>query len=279
MKFKSIIFTIVMWLMLTGCEKRPEHVLSDSEMVDLMTDLLLADALEQSTSKSVLPDSVRNNLGESILYERGIDRTTLDSTFIWYSRNLDDYYRLYSKVDRRLKKLKKNVGTAVPESEIENNIWDLPGYFKFTNSGAGDAMTFVLPGEAVEKGEELKWKMYLEPDAHADLMIGIDYENGYSSYTRREASGGHTELSVVADTSLRASRIYGFIWADREKRPIWIDSISLIKLPFDSTTYMNASFKRKIVPPIRKAIKKDSIGDDELLIDRRSKGSPALKEY
>ncbi|MDE6558379.1 MAG: DUF4296 domain-containing protein, partial [Muribaculaceae bacterium] len=224
-KSKLILSALVMLLITTGCDKRPENVLDDSEMVDLMTDLLLADALEQSSSMSQFPDSIRHDLGERILREHGINRVTLDSTFSWYSRNIDDYYRLYAKVDKQLKKMRKSVGGNLPETENENNIWELPGYFKFTDFAAGDAMTFALPGEKVEKGEELKWRLFSEENVSLDLLIGIDYEDGTSSFTRRETHGGHTELTVVADTALKASRIYGFIWAERTGRSIWIDSI------------------------------------------------------
>lgn len=270
--------------LLSGCDKRPDNVLSDSEMVDLMTDLLLADAIEQSVSIGEIPDSVRRNLGESILKQHGVERATLDSTFSWYSRNLDDYYRLYAKVDKRLKKMKKSVNSGASETQIENNIWELPPYLRFSKYGAGDLITFTLPGETVGKGEELKWRMRFESGTSADIMIGIDYADGTSSYTRREVSGGKIELSVIADTVSSPIRVYGFIWPDRRNMPVAVDSISLVRLPYDSIAFDNARFKRKILPPIKKEIKIDK---DSALIDAAlesktkepvSKGSPALRQ-
>lgn len=259
-KFTLLLITVTI-LIVAGCDKRPEGVLSDSEMTDLMKDLVLADALEQSSSYSNLPDSVRRNLGESILRQHGVDRATLDSTFAWYSRNIDDYYRLYAKVDKRLKKMKKQITPDNNEIEIGNNIWDLPSYIRFSKFSSGEAVTFQLPGDAVAGGEELRWKMYLDPNSSADLMLGIDYENGTSSYTRKDINGGKIELSVVADTALRATRIYGFIWPNMRNNTVWVDSISLLKMPFDSTTYKNSEFRRKITPPRRIEIKKDTAGN------------------
>lgn len=248
-KSAFLIFMVV--LILSGCDKRPDNVLSDSEMADLMTDLILAEAMEQH-SMANLNDSLRATLGERILVQHGVNRATLDSTISWYSRNVDDYYRLYAKVDKRLKKMKKGVGAGEVESEQENDVWELPRYVQFSKTGVGDAFTFQLPGGIVEKGEELKWKMYVGPNASFDLLLGIDYEDGTSSFTRKEFSNGRHELSVIADTALKISRVYGFIWVERRMMPAWVDSISLIKLPFDSIAYQEAAYKKRITPPVKK---------------------------
>lgn len=85
-------------LIFPGCHRHPEGILSDSEMEELMVDLILAEAYGQNSASSELPDSVRSKLGEGVLIRHGIDQQTLDSTYSWYARNLDDYYKLYARV-------------------------------------------------------------------------------------------------------------------------------------------------------------------------------------
>lgn len=252
---------IAIGILFAGCEKRPEGVLSDSEMEDLMTDLALAEAYSQSGEYMKLPDSVRSRLGEAVLKKHGVDRATLDSTYSWYARNLEDYYRIYDRVDRRLEKLRRKAGVNL-SNEIENNIWNLPDHFMLSPTGYGNALTFRIPGENVAGGEQLRWKMKMYGSSSVDILLGIDYADGTSSVVRREFQGGNIDVTLITDTALKAKSIYGFLQANRKDMPLWVDSISLAKNPYDSLQYNNIHTQRKIYPPrkiIPKLEKPDSV--------------------
>lgn len=233
-----------------GCDKRPKGVLSDSEMESLMTDLLLAEAYSKSADARDLPDSVRNRLGEAVLKEHGVDQATLDSTYAWYSRNLDDYFKLYSRVDKNLQQRRQKVGGSASD-EIENDIWTLPRHLVLSPNGYGNSLTFTLPGDVLTGGEQLRWRLRMNGTSSINVLLGIDYEDGTSSIIRREFQGGKVDVSLVADTAHNARRIFGFISASKRDMPIFVDSISLAKNPFDSVFYASVVTQRRLTPPAK----------------------------
>ncbi len=249
----KIFLILICGLILTGCDKRPKGVLSDSEMESLMTDLMLAEAVENSSEGRKLPDSVRNSLGEAVLRRHGVDRATLDSTFAWYGRNLDDYYKLYSRIDKRLTKMRKESGGS-EQSQNQNDIWTLPKHLVLSPSGFGNSFTFKMPGEVLSGGEELHWKMKMNGFSAVNVLLGVDYTDGTSSVTKREYQGGNVDISIIADTARQTKRIFGYLTADRKNMPIIADSIALIKNPFDSITYAGFVYQKLITPPAKRKI-------------------------
>lgn len=258
----AVLFLVLaLAVMSAGCQKRPKGVLSDSQMQKLMVDLALADAYEHSASSSHLPDSIKNQIGEAVLKKHGVDRATLDSTFSWYAVNLDDYMRLYAGVEKELTNRLKKAG-ASESSTLQNNIWALPAHIQLVRNSAQKSLTFQLPGGMIEGGEELVWKMKTRGTSNLALLLGIDYSNGMSSFVRRDFPGNRIELSVIADTIFKPTRIYGYITSDSQNLPIWLDSISLVKNPFDSLKYVKINSQKRIFPPA--LLKKEKVSPDSL---------------
>lgn len=251
----SVIFILAIICISTACNKRPEYVLSDSEMESLLTDLLLADAYEQTAASRSLPDSVRMTLTDAIMTQHGVDQQTLDSTYAWYSRNLDDYYRLYTRVDKRIAKMNKKVGGNVNDNKDLNNIWQLPVRIQLSPLAYSDAFVFEMPGESVGKGEKLEWYFRLSNEVRADATLGVDYTNGATAISRRELSGSrNASLNLIVDTLLTPRRIFGLLRVSRRDMPLWLDSIRLTKTPFDSTAYDAFRNSRFMMPPKRRVV-------------------------
>ncbi|MDE6273340.1 MAG: DUF4296 domain-containing protein [Muribaculaceae bacterium] len=258
----KISFLLSIILLIGGCKKRPQGVISDSQMESLMTDLLLMEAYANSPEAHNLPDSVKQTLGEAVLKAHGVDRAQLDSTYSWYARNVGDYYRIYEKVERNLAKQRKKAGIKVSDDD-QNNIWTLPRHLMLSPLACGNSLTFNLPGETMSGGELLRWKMKMNSASSVDVLIGIDYTDGTGSINRREFQGGNIDMTIIADTALTPRRIYGFISASRRDLPLWIDSISLSKNPYDSITYSGITYQRKINPTARIIPKKEEPGPQD----------------
>lgn len=237
-------------LLAVGCNRRPKGVLSDSKMEKLMTDMILADAYKQSTASSPLPDSVRSRLTESVMMAHGVDQATLDSTYAWYGENLDEYYKLYDRVNRRLARMKSKVNGNVSSGGIENDIWILPKHILFSKLGNSDGLIFNFPGDAMQKGESLEWRMKLSADADAEIILGVDYEDGATSLTSQNLRNERRILvDLLTDTSKNVKRIYGSIKIPQNSLPIWIDSITMGRLPYDSLRYSRFRQQRFYVGP------------------------------
>lgn len=260
---KPDIFTLHGWILLAclisllagACSRRPKNVLSDSEMESLLTDLIIADAYERSSYSRELPDSVRRSLGDAVMAQHNVDQATLDSTMAWYGRNLDDYYNLYAKVDRKLAKLSNNARGEDDKSNTLNDIWRLPKSIMLSPIAKSDMLIFELPGDVVAKGERLEWYFRLNTESKVDVALGIDYDNGATALVRRPLSSSKiVSYAIMADTALTPRRVFGFIRADRRDLPLWLDSIRLTKSPYDSTAYADARNSHFYMPPKLKKI-------------------------
>lgn len=267
-------FAVALLLLASACSKRPENVLSDSEMEKFLTDMMLADAYEQSAAGRGMPDSIRRNLGESVMKAHGIDYETLDSTYAWYSRNLDDYYKLYSRVEKRLDKRRRNIEgmAALPDNEMQNDIWQLPQHITFSTLGEGDALVFELPGEAISKGERLEWKLHLSNGLETSMLLGLDYEDGSTCVATRDFhQDRNLKMKLISDTAKDVRRIFGVLSVPRSGMPVYSDSITLIKLPFDSVEYRNTWAQKNFYGPRSRPVvtlEKDSVsnGSDSLKV-------------
>lgn len=257
---KAAIPLLIAVTLAAGCERRPKGVLSEGKMVDLLADMAIAQAYEESGASRALPDSVRRKLSESVLMEHGVDQATLDSTYAWYGKNVDKYYNLYDKVTAQLDKKRKKVGGNI-STGVENDVWMLPKHILFSPLGNSDLLVFEFPGEAMQKGESLEWRMRLSSDADAEVILGVDYEDGSTSLSSRKFRSERRILhSLVSDTGKNVKRIYGSVKIPASALPVWLDSITMGRLPYDSLRYAN--FRSQRFSPGPKKKKTNAIAAD-----------------
>ena len=115
-KFFHILF---LGLFLINCTsntiiKKPDNLISKDEMVNILTDLFLANG--GKNIKNI--HSKRNVNYYPLVYEKyHIDSTQLKESNFYYTSKIDEYDKILKKVDARLKKLRD-------EFEIERKLED-----------------------------------------------------------------------------------------------------------------------------------------------------------
>lgn len=265
-------------MMAGACDRRPDGVLSEREMESLMTDMVLADAYAQTPEGRGMPDSVRRHLGESVMKAHGVDYATLDSTYAWYARNLDDYYKLMGRVHKsvsdRRDRLAGNVMRA--EGQMANDIWSAPQHITFSPLAANEDFVFEIGGERLSDGDRLEWQMHLSQTDEAVLLLGVDYTDGTTTVIERTFRAERKpKLTLASDTGRVASRIYGVMSVKRKAMPVYADSIRLLTQPFDSTTYQNSWSQRHYYGPRSKVKPAPTPGEatDSVAVDSVSRDS------
>ena len=255
--------TVLLALLLAvGCRRAPSEVLSEDEMVSLLCDMLIAESYDQDPSVSRLPDSVRRRLGDAVLAAHDVDKVRFDSTLAWYGRNLDEYQALYAKVDKRLAKMLKERDVNV-NREDEENLWTNQRHYWLTAETGDRSIIFVRQAEDIPRGSLLEWSMSMAAAPNADVLFGAEYTDGTSTMLRRTFRGDRKpQLTLATDTGRRLKRIFTTIHVDMMARPVWIDSLRLVKNPYDSTRYslLNAQMHYYGALPRRKE-SADTIGD------------------
>ena len=239
-------------IFLSSCNDRPDGVLSDSEMVDLLTDLQLAEAYN-NTSASGSGNVDRRSLEEAVLKKHGVTREQLEATIAYYARNLDDYSKLYDKVE---KKLRAQTGAGGSEAITPaDDIWPYGRFALLMPNQMSDGISFSIPADELKPGNILEWGMRLTSVDGVDMMLGVQYEDGSASIQKKSASGNkNLQINLQTDTALNAVRIFGVLTAPKRSMPIWTDSIHLIKAEFDSTAYSKINMQRLVRKPSKKTI-------------------------
>ncbi|MDD3723069.1 MAG: DUF4296 domain-containing protein [Lutibacter sp.] len=90
--------------------KKPNHLISKNQMVDLLTDMLIASGAENI--KNI--DLERNVNYFPLVFEKyGIDSTRFKESNYYYTSKIDDYEKILKKVDQRLKAIKEKLDNEI----------------------------------------------------------------------------------------------------------------------------------------------------------------------
>lgn len=114
-QMKKISYIIFLGIFFMGCTsntiiKKPDHLIPKDQMVDLLTDLLIASGAENI--KNI--DLERNVNYFPLVFEKyGIDSTRFKESNYYYTSKIDDHEEILKKVDERLKAMKKELDDEI----------------------------------------------------------------------------------------------------------------------------------------------------------------------
>lgn len=280
--YKKILFpTILVALIAVGCSKRPKNILSEKKMVDIMADIQIGEAYENSgISNEYINSHNRELIGRGILMKHGVTTAEMDSTMAWYGKNMDEYANLYKKIDEELDKRQKKYSKEAGESEREvssADLWPYSRRFMLDGKSLTDGIIVNIPAGDITPGDKLTWKMNVNGASSRNLTLGVDYENGSSNvyhFSNRDYNNS-IEISLQTDTLLKAERIFAIADFGNPTNKIFIDSIQLTHTPMSREEIMMNGFQRTIRPAGRKIVlppdtSENSSGVPEAIISKPS---------
>ena len=216
-------------------------------MVRLIADIEVAEVYMQQHNSGYYNDSVRDSAVQWALERHGLTKADFDSTMTWYGRNIDEYRDLYGKVDVELAARQRAVTGMEDTDIVSTDLWPYSRHMIVSANGSSDGLSFSLPSEDIQKGDRITWKMRLKGLSSGNILLGVDYDNGTSSYSYQSQNGmSKGEVMLQTDSALQVRRVYGYVRAnDVSSLPMWIDSISLKRTPIDSTEYYRIHSQRR----------------------------------
>lgn len=261
---------ILLLTLLTACSKRPEGVLSEKQMVDIMADIQIAQAMADtrySNSGSGGNDIDYSRLTEGILESHNVSRAELDSTLNWYGHNMDRYSRLFTKVDKELqKRARKYAGSHEKikrEVGDDQDLWPYSSHAWLSSRSASQGLLLSIEKPMLNKGDKVVWKLRINSTtASTTSVLGAEYSDGTTGYVVRHNSGKRNiETEFQTDSSKTVKRLFGSFRPSREgELPLWIDSISLGKSALDSMEYFKVNQQLLYKGPFRR---KEVIADPD----------------
>lgn len=234
--FKLLVF-LCLAVSFIACKHRPSGVLSDKEMAPVIADLKIADAMFSSRTHG--SDENKKAAVEFILKKHGVAREEFDSTMAWYGRNPDAYYELCDLAEKEILVRKKEISGGSVETVESTDLWPYSRYAMLSPLAASNGIDFSIPVSGIEKGGIIEWKFRANNSISGQSILGVEYESGKKAYlTRNFSEQKKGDISLQTDTAENVTRVFGNMAVDDRRRlPVWLDSIALRALPFDSTRY------------------------------------------
>ena len=183
-----------------SCIDRPESVLSDDEMVDLLVDVHRSEGLlELQKGQSSANEQYQQAVMASVLVKHGVTREQYDSSLMWYAKHLKLFVRVYSHVEERLSEehdvwnlmVADSKDFDVSEAGDSVELWTLRDYLVLdaerrtdyrlweiqtdSNYVAGDTLRWTFDVSKLTKGQKLLASMSLRPREK-------DYEDSANKY-------------------------------------------------------------------------------------------------
>lgn len=256
---KGLFIFISLLFLLMACSKRPGNVLDEDEMIDLMVDMELAESYSSNQS-SFTKNEDRLELGQRVLASHGVSAETLDTTLAWYGRNLDEYSALFEKIDQEINR-RRDIYMENPEAEEKGKftLWPYPEHLVLSKQSGYKDFTFSLESPEIEKGEMIRFKFATASASDLNGILGFEYADGTGEAINANKKGiKQFEMELQSDTGKSIKRLYGIVSFPNEKAyPVYIDSLTLIREPYDSIQYHQKRRSQKkygVIQPRKKPI-------------------------
>lgn len=251
-RFLSFRFILISFCLISlwSCGDRPSYVLSEDKMVDLMADMEIAEAYVNTGHSASSKERIE--IGQRVLKAHGVSEETLDTTLAWYGRNMDEYSKLFEKVDKEILKRQEKF-TETPDANIKeaNSLWPYSEHLLISNLSGRDALTFSLNRPDVNKGDIIQLSFFLPNSVALKGTLGVEYNDGYGeAMVTNISSNKKVEIKLHTDTSKIVSRIFGDMHLkDIKNLPVFIDSIKIVAEPYDSVNYRQQRRSQKTFAP------------------------------
>ncbi len=258
---------LLLALSLSACHvKRPDTVLPDAKMEDVLYDFHLAKAVGEELS---LNDNSQKMLYMGYVYKKhGITQAEFDSSMVWFSRHPDELVKIYEKVNARLKGKRVEIdrlmalrGEKPKESQAGDSvdIWlDAPVY-RLTGTPLDNKITFTFPADSnFQNRDTMKWTArFRYPDTLSIPIMAMQviYEKDTLHTLRLPAQAATETVWLAADTLGALKEVRGFIYYPaKDGKPLLVDRISLMRYhatdtlrlaPVDSTLVAGDTLKTR----------------------------------
>jgi len=244
---RIIILTGIIFI-LSGCDGKPNGVLSESKMAIVLTEMHKTDATMNEKGLVYGRYYQKAPYYTFIFKKFKITQAQFDSSLVWYSKNPRVFSNIYDKVLVNLTGLQKEVKNGkyhpvdtLDLTKMKINIWNKRVHYVLTKDSARTHLDFVITDDSLLFGDVyvLKFLQRIAPEDSCKkprVILRINYANGKTDsvyrtafndsllrrYTFRFRTFRKLKIKSISG-ELLASKMY------RGKLNVSIDSISLFR--------------------------------------------------
>lgn len=242
---------------LTGCSSRPDEIIPEGKMVELMADMHKAEAVIDMNSTQFNNDSLKKAMRQSVLIKHGVTQAQFDTTLVWYGHNVKQYDEMYKDVIARLDEEKQSLsdvkGPVMREGMVQvkrypsagdsADVWSKRRVWTISNEGISDNTIFFefKTQSDNQNGDRyhLSFKYINNDNNNLEVFLGADYYDGTMSYVHRTSGlDGINRYVLQGDSIKKVRRVFGYIKATPSEHNVcFIDSLQLLRTRLDVSQY------------------------------------------
>ena len=230
-------------------------VLSEDDMIDLLTDIHKSEAIIEMSPQNYRGDSIKAVVRQSVFAKHNVTQEEFDSSIVWYGHNVGKYIKIYDGVIARLddeelelaqaespkgvkvKRLKKRY----PSSGDSADIWDKERSWILQPQYRRNIIRFDFNQKPDDKNGDFYSLIYRVRNSinSVKVYLGADYYDGTTSFAYRSLGiEGEAVVKLQCDSTKRVKRIYGYISTDPSAREnVFVDSIIMLRTRLDKDNY------------------------------------------
>jgi hypothetical protein len=268
-KLLYLVLALVSLSVAASCIDRPDFVLEEEQMIDLLVDVHRAEGLlemqqQQGAGFGTDLDTYQKEIIAAVLQKHGVSRSRYDSSLMWYAQHLKLLTRVYGHVDERLKEEHEMWSLQVTETrDFVNSIagdsvdlWTLRDHLILDSRRYSDILFWEIPSDSnFVDGDTLRWQFIIRqllPGQKVLASISLTKYEPTEEELRRQGKkkqneplgapigfdaktitqNGECQLIARAD-SLQPFRsvILGLVLMNDSNKaaPVFVDSISLLR--------------------------------------------------
>ena len=268
-KLLYLVLALLSLSVVASCIDRPDIVLDEEQMIDLLVDVHRAEGLlemqqQQGAGFGSDLDTYQKEVIAAVLQKHGVSRSRYDSSLMWYAQHLKLLTRVYGHVDERLKEEHEMWSLQVTETRDfvgsmagdSVDLWTLRDHLILDSRRYSDILFWEIPSDSnFVDGDTLRWQFTIRqllPGQKVLASISLTKYEPTEEELRRQGKkkqneplgapigfdaktimqNGECQLIARADSLLPfRSVILGLVLMNDSNKaaPVFVDSISLLR--------------------------------------------------
>lgn len=242
-----------MFIIASSCISRPDYVLDEEAMVELLTDVHRSEGLLELQQNNNLSEDYKQSIMAAVLVKHNVSRAQYDSSLVWYGQNLKHLVKVYSKVQKNINddiEYWSNVEDeskqvfAISEAGDSVQIWTVDNFMIFDESKLLSFRFWEIPSDSnFIAGDSIIWHLNFPqvPQSHfivASLSLNYEKEDNSSSISNTVVVRKDTSFNITCastDTTEIFKSIIASISLLKDSVAVkddyaFVDSLSLIRI-------------------------------------------------
>ena len=239
---------------MASCNGVPDYVIQPDDMAELMADIHTAEAAIDQNYSDFREDSDRIVIKRAILERHGVSQAKMDTSLVWYGAHLTKFMDVYDDAAEIIqRRIDRNSAVAAQQASLSLSgdsvdVWNDSRRLLFSPQSAARTVSFAFShDDNWEPGDMYTWRVkFLSDPGRSQWGLAATYDSGAVEVLNNSFDKeGWQEITFVTDSTQQANELRGYILIGNANRPVYVDSVQIIRKRLSVKEYNKRYRQRK----------------------------------